>query len=240
MRKRPTGDSQLGLVNAPDSAYFCATGRQRSPGKTWGRSSVGRALEWHSRGRRFDSARLHQQAPAADRRIQGSGRTGGPPLPPESDADRSGSATRDRAGVATRYLERPGIRQALGPRPLMCSHAKPDNVRMATGSGQIATRQISCCTQIKVLRPVSGRSEFYQGDPGERAVHEGEHRSTERQWHLVAGHTPGSCEPAHRSRIFFDPGPSRRSAAPPGRGGCGRDGCLRPRPGAHSRPMQLA
>src|SRR5208337_4957663 len=26
----------------------------------WGRSSVGRALEWHSRGREFDSLRLHQ------------------------------------------------------------------------------------------------------------------------------------------------------------------------------------
>ncbi len=25
----------------------------------WGRSSVGRALEWHSRGRRFDPDRLH-------------------------------------------------------------------------------------------------------------------------------------------------------------------------------------
>ncbi len=25
----------------------------------WGRSSVGRALEWHSRGRRFDPVRLH-------------------------------------------------------------------------------------------------------------------------------------------------------------------------------------
>src|SRR5690606_23911168 len=27
----------------------------------WGRSSVGRALEWHSRGRRFEPARLHQR-----------------------------------------------------------------------------------------------------------------------------------------------------------------------------------
>src|SRR6187455_1915119 len=27
--------------------------------RTWGRSSVGRALEWHSRGRGFDSLRLH-------------------------------------------------------------------------------------------------------------------------------------------------------------------------------------
>jgi hypothetical protein len=31
----------------------------------WGHSSVGRALEWHSRGRRFDSAWLHQSAAAA-------------------------------------------------------------------------------------------------------------------------------------------------------------------------------
>ena len=27
--------------------------------RSWGRSSVGRALEWHSRGRRFDPDRLH-------------------------------------------------------------------------------------------------------------------------------------------------------------------------------------
>ena len=29
-------------------------------GKFWGRSSAGRALEWHSRGREFDPHRLHQ------------------------------------------------------------------------------------------------------------------------------------------------------------------------------------
>ena len=28
----------------------------------WGRSSAGRALEWHSRGHRFDPDRLHQMA----------------------------------------------------------------------------------------------------------------------------------------------------------------------------------
>src|SRR4029079_11225764 len=28
--------------------------------RVWGHSSVGRALEWHSRGRRFDSDWLHQ------------------------------------------------------------------------------------------------------------------------------------------------------------------------------------
>ena len=32
----------------------------------WGRSSVGRALEWHSRGRRFDPVRLHHWFPAAE------------------------------------------------------------------------------------------------------------------------------------------------------------------------------
>src|SRR5690606_33606969 len=48
-----------GLVRAGESAYFCDAGRRRPPAR-WGRSSVGRALEWHSRGRRFDSARLHQ------------------------------------------------------------------------------------------------------------------------------------------------------------------------------------
>src|ERR1019366_3141188 len=30
-----------------------------SPGPAWGCSSVGRALEWHSRGRRFDPVQLH-------------------------------------------------------------------------------------------------------------------------------------------------------------------------------------
>ena len=28
--------------------------------RQWGRSSVGRALEWHSRGRQFDPDRLHK------------------------------------------------------------------------------------------------------------------------------------------------------------------------------------
>ena len=28
---------------------------------TWGYSSAGRALEWHSRGQRFDPAYLHQR-----------------------------------------------------------------------------------------------------------------------------------------------------------------------------------
>ena len=34
--------------------------------RRWGHSSVGRALEWHSRGRRFDSAWLHQSEHAIE------------------------------------------------------------------------------------------------------------------------------------------------------------------------------
>ncbi len=45
----------LGLESGP-----CA----RRP--TWGRSSVGRALAWHARGRRFDPVRLHLMMTAAD------------------------------------------------------------------------------------------------------------------------------------------------------------------------------
>ena len=37
-----------------DSHYYCLLIKYK-----WGRSSVGRALEWHSRGRRFDPVRLH-------------------------------------------------------------------------------------------------------------------------------------------------------------------------------------
>ena len=38
--------------------------RQKTPGRgkwIWGYSSAGRALEWHSRGQRFDPAYLHQR-----------------------------------------------------------------------------------------------------------------------------------------------------------------------------------
>ena len=34
----------------------------RAQRKIWGYSSAGRALEWHSRGQRFDPAYLHQKA----------------------------------------------------------------------------------------------------------------------------------------------------------------------------------
>lgn len=37
-----------------------AGGARRSPDLRWGHSSVGRALEWHSRGQGFDSPWLHQ------------------------------------------------------------------------------------------------------------------------------------------------------------------------------------
>ena len=37
------------------------------PSNTWGYSSAGRALEWHSRGQRFDPAYLHQERPETAR-----------------------------------------------------------------------------------------------------------------------------------------------------------------------------
>ena len=41
----------------PDVAIRAAGGT--IPGPPWGRSSIGRALEWHSRGKGFDSPQLH-------------------------------------------------------------------------------------------------------------------------------------------------------------------------------------
>jgi hypothetical protein len=47
------------LIN--DSSQSCVSrGFSLTIALEWGRSSVGRALEWHSRGRGFDSHRLHQ------------------------------------------------------------------------------------------------------------------------------------------------------------------------------------
>ncbi len=51
---RATLTSQSPPATAPSTA-----GSRLSP-IPWGRSSVGRALQWHCRGRRFDSVRLHQ------------------------------------------------------------------------------------------------------------------------------------------------------------------------------------
>ena len=42
-----------------DQAVLFFTKRNRFDCRVWGRSSAGRALEWHSRGRRFDPGRLH-------------------------------------------------------------------------------------------------------------------------------------------------------------------------------------
>ena len=39
------------------------TYRSVEPNRIWGYSSAGRALEWHSRGQRFDPAYLHQKPP---------------------------------------------------------------------------------------------------------------------------------------------------------------------------------
>jgi hypothetical protein len=47
-------------IAAPLSYIDVYPGASQSAAGLWGHSSVGRALEWHSRGRRFDSAWLHQ------------------------------------------------------------------------------------------------------------------------------------------------------------------------------------
>src|SRR5207249_3987142 len=44
-------------VDRPEDAGYRRSSAR--PTCLWGRSSVGRALEWHSRGRGFDSLRLH-------------------------------------------------------------------------------------------------------------------------------------------------------------------------------------
>ena len=49
-----------GLLNSVDLSNAIRYMRDSPPvSRLWGRSSVGRALEWHSRGRGFDSLRLH-------------------------------------------------------------------------------------------------------------------------------------------------------------------------------------
>ena len=52
----PETTARTPLTRAPGSPTLTRPNR-------WGRSSVGRALEWHSRGRRFDPDRLHQDPP---------------------------------------------------------------------------------------------------------------------------------------------------------------------------------
>ena len=45
----------------PVVLYTSSPGKQPERKKIWGDSSAGRALEWHSRGQRFDPAYLHQR-----------------------------------------------------------------------------------------------------------------------------------------------------------------------------------
>ena len=51
----------------PRAPALCSRSARRCGFLPWGRSSVGRALEWHSRGQGFDSPRLHQYAGKARR-----------------------------------------------------------------------------------------------------------------------------------------------------------------------------
>jgi hypothetical protein len=50
------------LACAPPRPSVNSRSEQPKFAKEWGRSSVGRALEWHSRGQEFDPPRLHQTA----------------------------------------------------------------------------------------------------------------------------------------------------------------------------------
>ena len=56
----------MGFVDVVQKQTLQALGRRLSCVlllKDWGDSSVGRALEWHSRGQGFDSPYLHQFSP---------------------------------------------------------------------------------------------------------------------------------------------------------------------------------
>ena len=59
--RSPEGLSPAPTMRAPRlSPSVSSPAASQRRGSAWGHSSVGRALEWHSRGRRFDSAWLHQ------------------------------------------------------------------------------------------------------------------------------------------------------------------------------------
>src|SRR6185312_12571388 len=49
----------LGNARLENTRALAAQPPERERQREWGHSSVGRALEWHSRGRRFDSVWLH-------------------------------------------------------------------------------------------------------------------------------------------------------------------------------------
>ena len=53
----------------PPARVLTARGRGLDSASRWGRSSVGRVLEWHSRGRGFDSRRLHHPFPPLSSRL---------------------------------------------------------------------------------------------------------------------------------------------------------------------------
>src|SRR6185312_10273053 len=55
----------LGDARLENTRALAAQPPERERQREWGHSSVGRALEWHSRGRRFDSVWLHHLPEAA-------------------------------------------------------------------------------------------------------------------------------------------------------------------------------
>jgi hypothetical protein len=122
-----------------------------APAARWGHSSVGRALEWHSRGRRFDSAWLHQihhlnfpnpvdWADAGSRDPFGFASF---PFSPKAFARvRQGrvSAARGGPGVCVR-ASRAGYPQAEGPAalfPSFCRFPSPGGLPSADAYGNYA------------------------------------------------------------------------------------------------------
>jgi hypothetical protein len=81
LRSRPSDTASRVLVMRASSRYnptFVPDAAVPTPRPVWGHSSVGRALEWHSRGQGFDSPWLHQSSlPQARSNIAASGSAAG-------------------------------------------------------------------------------------------------------------------------------------------------------------------
>ena len=62
--------AKFGVDKRRDSCYSKQVDSDKD-NSTWGYSSAGRALEWHSRGQRFDPAYLHQRKTLKPQRFRG-------------------------------------------------------------------------------------------------------------------------------------------------------------------------
>ncbi len=101
----------------------------------WGHSSVGRALEWHSRGRRFDSAWLHQNTPTGLRRSERRGLSrNAEACPPLSRVTASPGAA---SGRLTRRTRRSSRRKRGGVAHMTRLHSRLDRTS-ASAAGRLA------------------------------------------------------------------------------------------------------